>query len=115
MSLSANDDLWEAVTEPTRRKLLDHLISRDYATATTLASEMTVSRQAICKHLARLESSGLVTSEHVGREVRFSVRIQRIAEASIELNVVAQRWNSRLLAIKQLAEQSYASRKNEDT
>ena len=51
VNASDDDDLWEAIVDPTRRKLLDLLVAGWEATATTLTADMPVSRQAISKHL----------------------------------------------------------------
>jgi DNA-binding transcriptional ArsR family regulator len=110
MNHSSNaDDLWEAMADPTRRKLLDLLVARGQATATTLTADMPVSRQAISKHLVILQRVGLIDSHRQGREVRYEIREQRLAEATGALAEVANRWDRRLRAIKQLAEQSHAA------
>jgi ArsR family transcriptional regulator, cadmium/lead-responsive transcriptional repressor len=108
MSDQPDDDLWEAMADPTRRKLLDLLVAPGHATATTLTADMPVSRQAISKHLFLLQQVGLVDSHRQGREVRYEVREQRLAEATSALSDVANRWDRRLRAIKQLAEQAHA-------
>ena len=109
MNHSADDELWEAMADPTRRKLLDLLVARGQATATTLTAEMPVSRQAISKHLLLLQRVGLIDGHREGREVRYQVREQRLAEATSALSEVADRWDRRLRAIKQLAEQAHAA------
>ncbi len=106
---SDDDDLWEAMADPTRRKLLDLLVAHGHATATTLTAEMPVSRQAISKHLLLLQRVGLVDGQRQGREVRYEVREQRLAEATGALSEVANRWDRRLRTIKQLAEQAHAA------
>jgi ArsR family transcriptional regulator, cadmium/lead-responsive transcriptional repressor len=106
---SDDDDLWEAMADPTRRKLLDLLVARGQATATTLTTDMPVSRQAISKHLLILQRVGLIDSRREGREVRYAVREERLAEATGALSEVADRWDRRLRAIKQLAEQAHAA------
>ncbi len=106
---SDDDDLWEAMADPTRRKLLDLLVARGQATATTLTADMPVSRQAISKHLSLLQRVGLIDGHREGREVRYEVREQRLAEATSALSDVANRWDRRLRAIKQLAEQAHAA------
>ena len=106
---SDDDDLWEAMADPTRRKLLDLLVARGQATATTLTADMPVSRQAISKHLSLLQRVGLIDGHRQGREVRYEVREQRLAEATEALSEVAHRWDRRLRAIKQLAEQAHAA------
>jgi ArsR family transcriptional regulator, cadmium/lead-responsive transcriptional repressor len=104
-----DDDLWEAMADPTRRKLLDLLVARGQATATTLTADMPVSRQAISKHLVLLQRVGLIDGHREGREVRYQVREQRLAEATGALSEVAKRWDRRLRTIKQLAEQAHAA------
>ena len=104
-----DDDLWEAMADPTRRKLLDLLVARGQATTTTLTADMPVSRQAISKHLALLQRVGLIDAHREGREVRYQVRAQRLAEATGALSEVADRWDRRLRMIKQLAEQAHAA------
>jgi DNA-binding transcriptional ArsR family regulator len=100
------DELWAAVTDPTRRRLLDALLVHGEATATTLAGDLPVTRQAVAKHLAVLERAGLVESRRVGREVRYAVRPERLDAASEWLAQVAAEWDDRLGAIKRLAESS---------
>lgn len=103
-----DDELWEAVADPTRRKLLDLLVARGRATATTLSADMPVSRQAISKHLMLLQRVGLIDGHRQGREVHYEVRAQRLTEATSALSEVATRWDRRLLTIQQLAERAHA-------
>jgi ArsR family transcriptional regulator, cadmium/lead-responsive transcriptional repressor len=110
-----DDDLWEAMADPTRRKLLDLLVARGQATATTLTAEMPVSRQAISKHLLLLQRVGLIDGHREGREVRYQVREQRLAEATDALAEVANRWDRRLRAIKRIAEQAHAADRTPST
>jgi DNA-binding transcriptional ArsR family regulator len=104
------DELWAAVAEPTRRRLLDALLAHGEATATTLAGELPVTRQAVAKQLAVLERAGLVDSRRVGREVRYAVRPERLDAATEWLARVAAQWDDRLAAIKRLAEASARER-----
>jgi ArsR family transcriptional regulator, cadmium/lead-responsive transcriptional repressor len=104
------DELWAAVADPTRRRLLDALLAHGEATATTLAGELPVTRQAIAKHLAVLERAGLVESRRVGREVRYAVRPERLDAASGGLARVAAEWDDRLGALKRIAESSTRER-----
>jgi DNA-binding transcriptional ArsR family regulator len=103
-----DDDLWEAIADPTRRKLLDLLVAQGKATATKLTAEMPVSRQAVSKHLLLLQRIGLIEGQRQGREVRYQVCQQRLAEATTALSEVADRWDRRLRAIKKVAEQAHA-------
>jgi ArsR family transcriptional regulator, cadmium/lead-responsive transcriptional repressor len=104
------DELWAAVADPNRRRLLDALLAHGEATATTLADELPVTRQAVAKHLAVLERAGLVDSRRLGREVRYAVRPERLDAATEWLARVAAEWDQRLGAIKRLAESSAGER-----
>ena len=111
MKPQRDDELWAAVAEPTRRRLLDALLAHGEASATTLADELPVTRQAVAKHLAVLERAGLVDSRKQGREVRYAIRPDRFDEATRRLADVAGEWEQRLRSIKRLAEQAARKRK----
>jgi DNA-binding transcriptional ArsR family regulator len=98
------DELWAAVADPTRRRLLDALLAHGEATATTLAGDLPVTRQAVAKHLAVLDRAGLVKGRRSGREVRYAVRPERLDAATRWMARVAAEWDDRLGAIKRLAE-----------
>jgi ArsR family transcriptional regulator, cadmium/lead-responsive transcriptional repressor len=98
------DELWSAVADPTRRKLLSDLLARGEATATILAGDLPVTRQAVTKQLAVLDRVGLVESRRRGREVRYSVRPDQLRAAARTLAEVAEEWDARLAAIKRIAE-----------
>jgi DNA-binding transcriptional ArsR family regulator len=100
------DELWSAIADPTRRRLLDVLLAEGQATATTLAGELPVTRQAVAKHLAVLDRAGLVEGRRQGREVRYAVRPERLDAATRWMTRVAAEWDDRLAAIKRLAESS---------
>jgi DNA-binding transcriptional ArsR family regulator len=61
------DEVLAALADPTRRRLLDVLAARGAASATELAGELPVTRQAVVKHLAVLDAAGLVTGRRLGR------------------------------------------------
>ena len=109
MNQPPEDELWEAMADPTRRKLLDLLVAGGRVTATALSADLPVSRQAISKHLALLQRVGLIDGRRQGREVRYEVCERRLADATEALSEVASRWDRRLRAIKHLAEQAHAA------
>ena len=98
------DELWSAVADPTRRRVVDLLLDRGEATATVLAGELPVTRQAVTKHLTVLSRAGLVEHRRRGREVRYAIRPQRLDAATRSLASVAAEWDARLSAIKRIAE-----------
>ncbi len=99
-----SDELLAAMADPTRRELLATLAARGPATASTLAASLPISRQAVAKHLAILQRAGLVISTKQGRDVRFDVRTDRLAQTADWLTALANQWDTRLAAIKRLAE-----------
>ena len=98
------DGVLAALAEPVRRRVLDLVAARGEATATVLAGDLPVSRQAVVKHLAVLEAAGLVVARRAGREVLFSVRPERLAATARWLAARAAAWDARLAAIRRLAE-----------
>jgi DNA-binding transcriptional ArsR family regulator len=108
------DELWTAVADPTRRRMLDVLLTEGEGTATTLARELPVTRQAVAKHLAVLHRAGLVEGARQGREVRYAVRPQQLDAAARSMASVAARWDQRLMAIKQIAESAARARPDQN-
>jgi ArsR family transcriptional regulator, cadmium/lead-responsive transcriptional repressor len=102
---AGEDELWEAVADPSRRKVLDLILAHGQATPTTLAAQLPFTRQAVAKHLAILARAGLVQASRHGREVRYTVRAEQLDTAARALADAAARWDQRLHAIKRLAEQ----------
>ena len=93
-----------ALADQTRRQLLDVLVAEGTASATTLATQLPVSRQAVIKHLNVLTEAGLVESGRVGREVRYRVQPSRLDESARWLADLAATWDRRLESLKRLAE-----------
>src|SRR5262245_41030996 len=107
MSEPADEQLWAAVAEPGRRRLLDVLVAHGEATPTMLAKELPFTRQAVSKHLAVLLDAGVVTQRRDGREVLYTVQPERLEAAAQAMAAAAARWNARLRAIKRLAEAAH--------
>ena len=101
------DRLWAALGDPMRLRLLDLLLERGEATASALAAELPITRQGIAKHLHVLQRADLVHAQRTGRETRFTIRDERLAEAQQQIARIASRWDARLAKIKQLAEAAH--------
>ncbi|MBN8204053.1 ArsR/SmtB family transcription factor [Bacillus sp. NTK034] len=93
-----------ALADPTRRELLDLIALRGQATATALATAVTVSRQAVVKHLTILKDAKLVSSNRVGREVRYKVCPQQLSLTAEWMENLAADWDRKLDWIKRMAE-----------
>jgi DNA-binding transcriptional ArsR family regulator len=98
------DQVFAALADPTRRQLLELLGGQAAASATALAGQLPVSRQAVVKHLAVLQQSDLVTRRRDGREVVFTVRPERLAATASWMTSVAASWQERLQLLKHAAE-----------
>ena len=101
---AVDDDLWSAVGDPTRRRMLDLLLVDGGGTATTLGRQLPVTRQAVAKHLGVLDRVGLVRATTSGRERRYRVDDAQLARAVAQLALVGSAWDARLQRIKHLAE-----------
>jgi len=93
--------VFDALADPNRRYVLEALASRETATATELAAELPVTRQAVSKHLAALNQAGLVESRREGRETRYELTPQPLAGALDWMADVGGKWDARLAALRQ--------------
>jgi DNA-binding transcriptional ArsR family regulator len=104
MSVAIDDDLWSAVGDPTRRRMLDLLLIDGGGTATTLSERLPVTRQAVAKHLGVLTRVGLVHGTPYGRERRYRADEAQLARAVAQLTSVGATWDARLRRISRIAE-----------
>lgn len=96
--------VFAALADPTRWRLLGTLAEQGEGTATTIAAELPVSRPAVIKHLVILDRAGLVSRRRAGREVRYRVEPARLDETARRISALAVAWDTRLAALKALAE-----------
>jgi DNA-binding transcriptional ArsR family regulator len=88
--------IFTALSDATRRAVFERLTAGGPASATKLAAEMPVSRQAVAKHLSALAEAGLVEREQVGREVRYSAVLEPLTQLHHWAEEVESRWDDRL-------------------
>jgi DNA-binding transcriptional ArsR family regulator len=108
MRTQPDDDLWAAIADPSRRRVLDLLVQRGEASASWLAGQVPFSRQAVSKHLVVLEQAELIGRRKQGREVLFRVNADRLDQATRAMVEIARQWDRRLDIIKRLAEAAHA-------
>jgi DNA-binding transcriptional ArsR family regulator len=113
MTAQAGDELWSAIADPSRRRVLDLLVSNGDVSASWLAGQVPFSRQAVSKHLVVLEHAGLISRRKQGREVLYQVEPARLDQATRAMADVAAQWNRRLGTIKRLAEAAHTEAKKE--
>jgi DNA-binding transcriptional ArsR family regulator len=90
------DGVFGALADPTRRHLLERLLSGGPDTATHLVEGMPVTRQAVVKHLQVLADAGLVTPHRHGREVRYAATPGSLTSAIGWMVDTGARWDRRL-------------------
>lgn len=109
-----DDDLWSAIGDPTRRRMLDLLLSEGRGTATSLSERLPVTRQAVAKHLVVLDRVGLVHATTAGRERQYRVDQAQLSRAVAQLTEVGATWDARLQRIKRIAEAIQRGETEED-
>ena len=98
------DAVFAALSDGTRRSLYSLLGERGEASATDLARELPVTRQAVQKHLGTLAGAGLVATRRAGREVLYRPTPGPMSEALEWMAEVGAQWDDRLAALdEQLA------------
>ncbi|MFI1586107.1 ArsR/SmtB family transcription factor [Embleya sp. NPDC020630] len=105
MTVTVDDQLWSAIGDPIRRRLLDLLLTEGVGTPTGLSDRLPISRQAVTKHLGVLDRAGLVHATPMGRERRYEVDEAQLGRAVRQLNEVGKTWDARLNRIKRIAEE----------
>ena len=84
----AVDDVFRALADPSRRALLDALFAQNGQTLSELAAGRDMTRQAVAKHLAILESANLVASVRRGREKLHYLN-------PVPIHEIGERWISK--------------------
>lgn len=98
------EDVLVALADPMRRDLLEQISRHRDATATMLAADLPITRQAVVQHLAVLDAVGLVVGRHIGREHRFELQTERLYETAKWMQGLADQWERRLETIRYIAE-----------
>ena len=96
--------MFAALADETRWSILTMLGEGD-ASASALAGRLPVTRQAIARHLAVLEGTGLVEAVRVGREVRYRVIGAQLSATARRLEAIGAAWDRRLATIREIAEE----------
>jgi DNA-binding transcriptional ArsR family regulator len=95
------DDVFKALADPTRRRLLDELFEEDGQTLSALEQRLPMSRFGVAKHLKVLEGAGLVTTRRRGREKLHFLNPVPIREVHDRwVSKYAEPWASALTELK---------------
>jgi len=95
--------MFAALADESRWQILTLLGEADL-TASDLANQLPISRQAITKHVRQLEAVGLVESLRDGRAVRYRALGARLGQLATRLDAIGRGWDTRLARLRDLAE-----------
>ena len=95
--------VFSALADPTRREVVRSLAAQPGLTASHLAGELPMTRQAVAKHLGALSGAGLVQARREGRETRYTLTPAPLTEAIEWMTAVGAQWDDRLVRLAQRA------------
>ena len=87
-------DIFKAIADPTRRSIIV-LLAMQAMTPNTIAENFNTTRQAISKHLRVLTECQLVKQEQQGREIYYSLEIEKIQEIDKFIEQLRNIWETR--------------------
>lgn len=99
----AKHDVFQAIADPTRRKILKLLADQELPIA-SITESFPITRTAVNKHLFVLSEAGLVSSRRIGRETRFSLQPEPLQELKEWLSFFELYWDNKLFALKNFVE-----------
>jgi len=100
-----NRDVFDAVADPTRRRLIRLLSEAEELPLHELTPHFQMGRTAVSKHLTILKEAGLVVDRKVGRETRFRLNASPLQEIQDWVAYYTQFWSTNMLRLKQLLEE----------
>ena len=86
-------DIFQAIADPTRRAIIA-LIALQAMTPNALAEHFNTSRQAVSKHIQILTECELIKQEQQGREIYYSLQIQKMKEIDKWLDQFRKLWET---------------------
>ena len=105
-------DVFQAIADPTRRAIIA-LIALQAMTPNAIAEHFDTSRQAVSKHLRILTECDLVTSEQKGREIYYTLEIEKMKEIDEWLEQYRKIWESRFEQLDSLLSELKNNEKQE--
>ncbi|CAH1203774.1 hypothetical protein PAECIP111893_02065 [Paenibacillus plantiphilus] len=97
-------DVFDAIADPTRRRLIHLLAEEEEIPLHELTAQFTMGRTAVSKHLTILKEAGLALDRKVGRETRFRLNASPLREVQDWLAFYNKFWSANMLRLNQLLE-----------
>ncbi|WP_028776369.1 ArsR/SmtB family transcription factor [Shimazuella kribbensis] len=98
-------DVYAAIADPTRRKLLRLLADAEELPLHELTAQFQMGRTAVSKHLAILKDAGLVAHRKVGRETRYRLFAAPLREIEDWVSFYRKFWSERILLLNQILQE----------
>ena len=89
------DDLFKALSDPTRRAIFERLSREGEMTVRRLTDNSGVSQPAVSKHLGVLKHAGLVRARHRGRQTHYSAQPRALAPLVDWMSYYSRFWHER--------------------
>ena len=102
---SASEDVFRALADPTRRKLLDRLLEGDMPVM-DLAASFRMTLPAISQHLKVLRETGLVSETRHGRQRVYTLNATPLEEVVDWLSHYERFWKARLRKLREHLEKN---------
>lgn len=96
-------DVFQAIADPTRRGIIA-LVALQAMTPNAIAEHFDTTRQAVSKHLRILTECALVVQEHRGREIYYSLEIEKMKEIDEWLEQYRKIWETRFEQLGEVLE-----------
>ena len=94
-------DIFQAIADPTRRAIIT-LIAMQAMTPNAIAENFNTTRQVVPKHLRILTECDLIKQEQQGREIYYSLEIEKMKEVDKWLNQFRKIWEARFNQLDQI-------------
>ncbi|MCR2805631.1 ArsR/SmtB family transcription factor [Paenibacillus soyae] len=98
-------DVFDAIADPTRRRLIHLLSKAQELPLHELAVQFQMGRTAVSKHLTILKEAGLVTDRKVGRETRFRLNAEPLIEVQNWIAFYSKFWSANMLRLNLIVEE----------
>ncbi|MEK3889830.1 ArsR/SmtB family transcription factor [Bacillus sp. FSL K6-3431] len=95
-------DVYVAIADPTRRKLLRLLAESEELPLFKLTAQFQMGRTAVSKHLAILKEAGLVVDRKVGKETRYRINPIPLREVKDWVSFYEKFWNDKVVLLKKI-------------
>lgn len=105
MSDNEQRDVFDAIADPTRRRLIALLSEAQELPLHELTSQFQMGRTAVSKHLTILKEAGLVMDRKVGRETRFRLNAAPLREIQDWVAFYSKFWSTNMMRLNQLFEE----------